>query len=117
MQALMTPTFSEHRHVAPGGLFARFVEWRAADRQQPTTPPMSEASNPLTKLPQPRRGRGAPTDPDNDWARREVGLGRDRADVFQEYLQRRNVDPTDRRAVSQARERFKKALAPNRGRK
>lgn len=57
------------------------------------------------------RSPGAPPDPDNEWARREIELGRDRQEVFEEYLVRRNVTKEDSRAVSQARERFKKAVA------
>jgi hypothetical protein len=58
---------------------------------------------------QPRQ-RGKPADPDNEWARGEIRLGRDRSDVFTEYLRRQNVDQSDQRAVTQARNRFKKAL-------
>lgn len=65
---------------------------------------------------QPRRPGGT-TDPDNDWARAEVRLGRERADVFAEYLRRQNVDQADEQAVRHARNRFKKALTRAMGRK
>jgi hypothetical protein len=63
------------------------------------------------------RPRGAKPDPDNEWARKEIALGRDRQEVFQGYLQRQGIDPDNRKEVLQARERFKKALSGPRGRK
>jgi hypothetical protein len=60
--------------------------------------PMPGAS----KKPQP----GAPTDPDNDWARMEVHKGTDRDIVYQEWAQRKRRDPDD----AKTRDAFRKAL-------
>ena len=63
----------------------------------------------------PPRGRGAPPDPDNEWARQEAALGRDYDRIFEGYLQRQKVDPMKPQDVANARERFRKAMKVKRG--
>lgn len=57
---------------------------------------------------------GPPTDLDNDWARAQLAAGRDREEVYHEWLQRRKVqnmdDPVARRRW---RETFRKAMSRN----
>jgi hypothetical protein len=58
---------------------------------------------------------GRPPTTDNEWARQEIQRGRDRKEVFAEYLQRQLVDTNNEKALQQARDRFRKALQGRKG--
>jgi hypothetical protein len=81
------------------------------DRRVPSiSNPEKIAQRIVAALPAPPRGRGKPPGADNEWARREIELKRDRAEVLRGYLKRQNVNLDDPRAVARAQERFKKAI-------
>lgn len=85
---------------------------------QPVFPPVDEngiPTMPLREMPEAirtviQRSPGRPRADNNEWARQEVKRGRDRREVFKEYLTRAEVDPEDKETVAAYQERFRKAL-------
>ena len=72
----------------------------------------------LSAFPQPsQKPLGRRPNEDNQWARGEIQKGRDRAEVFAEYLNRQEVDRDDVDEVEKARDRFRKALRRKEGNK
>jgi hypothetical protein len=102
-------------------LFA-FLSWLWTDQKHMAelakNSPTAENSvvqsiDPLVVIPagidlRPRVGR--PRGKINDWARQEIQRGRNREDVFREYVTRSKIDPTDELEVANLRDRFRKAL-------
>ncbi len=66
----------------------------------------------VQKIEPARKQAGPPTDPDNDWARGEIAKGRDREEVYEEWLRRRKVQNIGDPGVRQRwRDAFRKALS------
>ncbi len=92
---------------------------------QPVHPPVDEngiPKIPLREMPETVRKTiqkqpGRPREEINEWARNQIQSGRDRADIFAEYLDRGDVDPSDEIEVEKARDRFRKALTRKEGNK
>ena len=107
-------------HLAFSQLLERerkeFQELAASQPTMPTDPNawMMAVANIRTfilKSPENAPGRtGRPASADYDWAQQQIEAGRERKEVFAEYLQRTGIDPRDKEAVQEKREHFRQAL-------
>ncbi len=59
---------------------------------------------------EPQSSRGRPRTSVNTWARQQIQQGRERSEVFADYLQMQQVDVEDEFEVEKARDRFRKAI-------
>ena len=101
-----------HDILTPEGVLALFLNHRANQLKEEVSPPLLFGfEDSITDyFPASLKRPGRPASGINEWARQEIALGRDRGDVFAEYLRRHGTNLESKADVDRMRERFKQAL-------
>jgi hypothetical protein len=129
---LLLPDLPERTHVALRGFLDSIVgatwehlrKWNAEGqdllktRQQEKVLNLDQGIQQLASVfPRAEKTIGRPVAELNEWARQEIASGRNREEVFNEYLERQDVDEDDEFKLEKARDRFRKAIRRKEGNK